>query len=238
MAYDDIYTAIRAAQSGDRAAQEHLVASNTGLVWSIVRKFTGRGHEADDLFQVGCIGLLKAIEKFDTSFEVKFSTYAVPMILGEIKRFLRDDGMIKVSRSLKELAIKGRAAADRLSKELGREPSVSEIAQRLEVAPEELVMAMDATAVPESINSTPGEDGRELGWTLADGRDTEGETIDRIAIQDALATLDKRERQIILMRYFQCKTQAQIAALLGISQVQVSRIEKRVLNEMRNKMTG
>ena len=236
MEYKDIFEAISLAKDGDTQAKEYVVSNNMGLVWSIVRKFLNRGTEADDLFQIGCIGLIKAIEKFDASFNVQFSTYAVPMIMGEIKRHLRDDGIIKVSRSLKELSVKAKGVMDRLSKEMGREPTVQEIAYHLQVSVEELVMALDATVVPESINAKIGDDGKEIETTLGCDEDMEQEVVNKIAIKDALANLTARERQIIVLRYFKDKTQSQIAAQLGISQVQVSRIEKKVLAQMRDKI--
>jgi len=234
--YNDIFEAISLAKDGDKQAKEYIVNNNTGLVWSIVRKFLNRGTEAEDLFQIGCIGLIKAIEKFDNSFNVKFSTYAVPMIMGEIKRHLRDDGIIKVSRSLKELSVKAKAVMDKLSKELCREPTVKEVANTLGVSVEELVMALDATVAPESINVKIGEDGKELETTLGYDENMEQNVVNRIAIKEALAHLTIRERQIIILRYFKDKTQSQIATQLGISQVQVSRIEKKVLSQMRDKM--
>lgn len=237
MEYKDIFEAISLAKAGDPEAKEYIVNNNMGLVWSIVRKFTNRGTEAEDLFQIGCIGLIKAIEKFDTSFDVRFSTYAVPMIMGEIKRYLRDDGIIKVSRSLKELSVKAKVVTDRLSKELCREPTVKEVAENLQVSAEELVMALDATVMPESINAKMGDDGRELETTLGYDEDMEQNVVNKIAIKEALSDLTTRERQIIILRYFKDKTQSQIATQLGISQVQVSRIEKKVLSRMRNKIS-
>lgn len=236
MEYKNIFEAIKSAKDGDMQAKEYIVSNNTGLVWSIVRKFLNRGTEADDLFQIGCIGLIKAIEKFDTTFGVQFSTYAVPMIMGEIKRHLRDDGIIKVSRSLKELSVKAKSATDRMSKDLGREPTVTEVAKELGVEVEELVMALDATVMPESINAKIGEDGKEIETLIGCDEDMEQTVVNKIAIKDALSDLSARERQIIILRYFKDKTQSQIAAQLGISQVQVSRIEKKVLAGMRDKI--
>lgn len=229
----DIFFNIEMAKNGSKEAREKIVEDNTGLVWSVVRRFLGRGHDAEDLFQIGCIGLIKAIQKFDRSYDVRFSTYAVPMIMGEIKRYIRDDGIIKVSRSLKELAAKAKRAKDSLQKSLGREPSVSEIADALKVDISELVLALDSMNAPESLSSTQGEDERELIEKIDEGADTEGEIIDRLAINEALSRLKPRERQIIVLRYFSQKTQTQIAQMLGISQVQVSRIEKKVLRDMR-----
>ncbi|MBR0276953.1 MAG: SigF/SigG family RNA polymerase sporulation sigma factor [Clostridia bacterium] len=233
MNYLDIYDAISLAKSGDAHAREYVVTNNMGLVWSIVRKFLNRGYESDDLFQIGCIGLLKSIEKFDSSFGVKFSTYAVPMIMGEIKRYIRDDGIIKVSRNLKEISIKARAVMDRLSKEYAREPTVKEIADEIGISAEELAMALEAAVLPESINSVVRDDGRELESVIDSGKDMELDILNRIAVKDALSNLSVRERQIIFLRYFKDKTQTQIASQLGISQVQVSRIEKKVLKRMK-----
>lgn len=238
MEYRDVYEAISLAKDGDARAREYVVTNNIGLVWSIVRKFLNRGHEADDLFQIGCVGLIKAIDKFDETYGVRFSTYAVPMIMGEIKRHIRDDGIIKVSRSLKEISVRARSAMDRLSKELGREPTVNEVSEAVGVPADELVMALDATVVPESINAVVTDDGKELESIIDGGENMEQAVINKIAVKEALMNLEPRERQIIVMRYFKDKTQAQIAAQLGISQVQVSRIEKKVLSRMRDKMIG
>ncbi|WP_024833541.1 RNA polymerase sporulation sigma factor SigF [Ruminiclostridium josui] len=237
---DAVLTLIIKAKAGDKQAQSVLVEKNVGLVWSIVKRFQNRGYEVDDLFQIGSIGLIKAINKFDTSYDVKFSTYAVPMIIGEIKRFIRDDGIIKVSRSLKEVSSKARITKEIMSKELGREPTINEIAQRMNISPEELVMAIEAGCIPESLYSTIG-DGDNSPILLIDRIDAadnncEVDLIDKIAIRQILDTLDTRERQIIILRYFKEKTQVQIAKLLGISQVQVSRIEKKILRDIKSKM--
>ncbi len=237
---DAVMTLIINAKAGDKQAQSVLVEKNVGLVWSIVKRFQNRGYEVDDLFQIGSIGLIKAINKFDTSYDVKFSTYAVPMIIGEIKRFIRDDGIIKVSRSLKEISSKARITKEIMSKELGREPTINEIAQRMNISPEELVMAIEAGCTPESLYSTIG-DGDNSPILLIDRIDaadnsSEVDLIDKIAIRQILDTLDTRERQIIILRYFKEKTQVQIAKLLGISQVQVSRIEKKILRDIKSKM--
>ena len=233
----NIFVQIELAKKGDKVANDYIVQHNTGLVWSIVRKFLNRGHEADDLFQTGCIGLIKAVQKFDQSYGVQFSTYAVPMIMGEIKRFIRDDGIIKVSRSLKELSSKARVEREMLIRSLGREPTVAQIAENLNVPVEELVMALDSAAAPESIHAMINDEGRELIEKIDTGNNLENEIIDRIAIKDALSSFKPRERQIIMLRYFAQKTQTEIAKMLSISQVQVSRIEKKVLSEMRNKIS-
>ncbi len=232
---------IKRAKKGDKEAESLLVEKNTGLVWSIVRRFYNRGHEAEDLFQIGCIGLIKAVNKFDSTYNVRFSTYAVPMIIGEIKRFIRDDGIIKVSRSLKETSNKARITREIISKELGREPSINEIAERMKVSAEELVMAVEAGYRPESLYNTvvEGDNSNILLIDRIDGQgvDDEIEMIDKIALRQVLESLRPRDRQIIVLRYFKEKTQVQIAKLLGISQVQVSRIEKKIIKEIREKIS-
>lgn len=237
----DTLELIHRAKSGDRKAQDILVQNNIGLVWSVVKRFQNRGYELDDLFQIGCIGLIKAINKFDDIFEVKFSTYAVPMIMGEIKRFIRDDGMIKVSRSLKETANKARVVKEMLTKSLGREPTICEIADKLQIEAEELVMAMEAGSAPESLYSILHEGDTNpilLIDRIDEGSDDENKVINKIALRQILDSLKPREKQIIVLRYFKEKTQTQIAKILGISQVQVSRIEKKILNEMRKKINA
>lgn len=239
---ESIYELIGRAKKGDKQAQSLIVEKNVGLVWSIVRRFQNRGYETDDLFQIGSIGLIKAINKFDVNFDVKFSTYAVPMIIGEIKRFIRDDGIIKVSRSLKEISNKARITKEIMSKELGREPSVNEMAVRLNISPEELVVALDAGCSPESLFNTVGE-GDNSPILLIDrindeSNGNEVDLVDKIALRQILDTLSTRERQIIILRYFKEKTQVQIAKLLGISQVQVSRIEKKILEDIRKKISS
>ncbi|HOJ09654.1 MAG TPA: RNA polymerase sporulation sigma factor SigF [Clostridiales bacterium] len=231
---------IEKAKEGDKYAQSLLIEKNMGLVWNIVKRFQNRGYEAEDLFQIGCIGLMKAIKKFDSSYGVKFSTYAVPMIIGEIKRFLRDDGLIKVSRSLKETSSKVRIIKETMIKELGREPTVNEIAESLDISPEEIVMALEATYTPEYLYSNVAE-GDSSPILLIDRLDAESslpetDLIDRITLRQVLNTLNPREKQIIVLRYFKEKTQTQIAKMLGISQVQVSRLEKKILKELKNKI--
>ena len=229
------YRLLERAKSGDSAAMEEVINKNTGLVWSIVRKFTNRGFEADDLYQTGCIGLIKAVRNFDIAYDVQFSTYAVPMILGEIRRYMRDDGMIKVSRSLRQLSAKAHAVRELTEKTTGKEPTVKEIADKIGVETEELVMAMDATVPVKSINC-PIDDDREFGDTIQ-GENVEDAVIDKMDISYAIGHLPSRERKIIILRYFSGKTQSQVADLIGISQVQVSRIEKKVLSQMKKQMT-
>lgn len=233
---DRTFALIRRSHEGDEGAKAQLVEENTGLVWCVVKRFQGRGAEAEDLFQIGSIGLLKAIDKFDLSRDVRFSTYAVPMISGEIRRFLRDDGMIKVSRSLKELAHRAMACKEELRRKEGREPGLAEIAARLNVDTEELAAALEAGAEVESLHKTIfRKDGREI--ELLDRLREEEEPQERIEnhllLGELLKHLDKEERQLIYLRYFGNRTQAEVGRLLGISQVQVSRTEKRVLNYLR-----
>jgi RNA polymerase sporulation-specific sigma factor len=230
---------IKRSQDGDQSARDTIVEKNMRLVWSVVQRFLNRGYEPDDLFQIGSIGLLKSVDKFDLSYDVKFSTYAVPMIIGEIQRFIRDDGTVKVSRSLKELGNKVRKARDELSKEHGRNPTVTEIADRLDISPEDVVMAQEAVRAPSSIHETVYEnDGDPI--TLLDQIADQGESkwFDQIALKDAIQSLNERERLIVYLRYYKDQTQSEVAARLGISQVQVSRLEKKILLEMKNQMDG
>ncbi|HWO75804.1 MAG TPA: RNA polymerase sporulation sigma factor SigF [Bacillus sp. (in: firmicutes)] len=225
------------AQKGEQEAKDTIVQKNMRLVWSVVQRFLNRGYEPDDLFQIGCIGLLKSVDKFDLSYDVKFSTYAVPMIIGEIQRFIRDDGTVKVSRSLKELGNKIRRAKDELSKLNGRVPTVSEIAEHLEISVEEIIMAQEASRSPSSIHETVYEnDGDPI--TLLDQIADQEENLwfDKLALKEAIRDLDDRERLIVYLRYFKDQTQSEVAARLGISQVQVSRLEKKILQQMKDRM--
>ena len=227
---------IRLAHEGDQAAREQLVLDNVGLVWSIVRRFAGRGHELEDLYQIGCIGLIKAIDKFNLDFDVKFSTYAVPMITGEIKRFLRDDGMIKVSRSLKELGMRVSSTREQMIWELGREPGLEELALRVGVSCEEVAASMEAATEVESIYKTVGsgeDQNLRLLDKLPDEREQQEELLNRMVLKQLLEQLSGKDREIIMRRYFENQTQSQIAADLNISQVQVSRLEKKILRKMR-----
>ncbi len=225
------------AHAGDRAAEETLVRRNLALVKSIVRKYLGRGVDYDDLYQLGCMGLVKAVQNFNTDFDVRFSTYAVPMIAGEIKRFLRDDGMIKVSRSVKELAARAVAVQERLRRQTGREPGVQEIARELGVDAEEVALAFDAGRPYLSLSESRfEEDGAPRVEYLSDPGE-ELRTLDRLLLKELLLRLDARERQIIVLRYFKDRTQSQIADVLGVSQVQVSRLESRILKKLREMAT-
>ena len=225
-------TLIRAAQAGDRSAAEQLVVENSGLIWSIARRYFGRGTEPDDLYQLGCVGFLKAVAGFDLSYGTQFSTYAVPKIAGEIRRFLRDDGQVKVSRSLKERAAQIHQARTRLTGTLGREPAVSELAAELDLTPEEIAMAETATGMAESIQRESGDEGFSLEDVLCtDGM--EDRILESLSLRNALSHLTERERMVIDLRYFHGLTQQKIAGLLGVSQVQVSRMEKKALRNLR-----
>jgi len=231
---------IRKAQSGEKKAREVLIEQNLGLVHHIVKRFLGRGYDAEDLFQIGVIGLIKSIDKFDTSYDVKFSTYAVPLITGEIKRFLRDDGMVKVSRTLKENGMKVRYATERLGNKLNREPTLAEVAREAELTDEEVVMAMEANVQVESIyKSVYQNDGNEIFLVdqLADEKQNEQELVlNHMVLSQLISGLPQKEQKLIKLRYYQDKTQTEVAKVLGISQVQVSRLEKKILLDMRQKM--
>ncbi len=254
---------LKKARAGDREARNQMVEENIGLVWNIVKRFAGRGYDQEDIFQIGCIGLIKAIDHFDTSYQVKFSTYAVPMIAGEIKRFLRDDGMIKVSRTLKENGWKIKRAADHLSQQLGRNATIDEIAAATELTAEEIVLAMEANSEVDSIYRTVYQsegkditmidqviqpDGSGIGYAGTGSTEYGGlvnqngalldmekeKLLDRMLIRQLLDELEEKERTLIECRYFRDMTQTQVAKYLGISQVQVSRLEKKILRQMRD----
>lgn len=231
---------IERAQAGEKEAREVLIEQNLGLVHHIVKRFWGRGYEAEDLFQVGVIGLMKAIDKFDTGYEVKFSTYAVPLIAGEIKRFIRDDGMVKVSRTLKENGMKIKYARERLSAALNREPTLKEVSQETLLTTDEIVLAMEANIQVESIyKSVYQNDGNEIYMVdqLADeNADEQEEVLNHLLLKQLLGGLSENEKKLITLRYYQDKTQTEVAKVLGISQVQVSRLEKKILLGMREKM--
>lgn len=236
---DHTIVLIQKSHEGDKEARARLVEENTGLVWCVVKRFYNRGVEMEDLFQIGTIGLLKAIDKFDLNYDVKFSTYAVPMITGEIKRFLRDDGMIKVSRSLKELSYKAYLCREKLQERFGREPSVTELAGELGVEPEELMAALDASSEVESLHKPIYQsDGQEVSLMdrLPWRAEPEEEILDHLLLKELLGGLEKEERQLIYLRYFADRTQAQAGKELGISQVQVSRLEKKILKSMRERI--
>lgn len=226
---------IALAQSGDREAMEALVTENSGLIWSVARRFMGRGTEADDLYQLGCLGFLKAVEGFDLEFGTQFSTYAVPKIAGEIRRFLRDDGAVKVSRSLKEQSATIKMARSRLTSALGREPTIQEISRQTGISPEDIALAETATAATESIQRETGEEGFSLENILTD-TESEEKMVEKIALRQAVEKLPQRERTVIQLRYFHCLTQQRVAKVMDVSQVQVSRIEKKAVAMLREMM--
>ncbi len=245
---EDTMVLIERSHHGDKRAREQLVEENMGLVWSIVRRFTGRGTESEDLFQIGAMGLLKAIDKFDTSFDVKFSTYAVPMITGEIKRFLRDDGIVKVSRTLKENSWKIKKETEQFRQKKGREPNLQELSKLTGLGCEEIAMAVESGVEVESLYKPIHQnDGSEIclmdrlenqsganGARSGDGE--KDELLNRVVLEQLLKELGDTERTLIIMRYLQDKTQTEVAQALGVSQVQISRMEKRILGQMREKL--
>lgn len=235
----EIMYLITKAQEGDKDAQDKIVRNNMALVWSIVKRFYNRGFETDDLVQIGCIGLVKAIKKFDKSYNVKFSTYAVPMIMGEIKRFIRDDGIIKISRSLKETSVKVKYMQENLLKKLNREPTINEVAEALKLPLDDVLMSLDATnSVNYLYDYVNDDESKVVLDTIVHDEDERESIIDKLAIKEVLKRLTPEERKLIIMRYFKEKTQVEIAASLGLSQVQISRMEKRILLKMRSELKG
>lgn len=230
---------LKKAQKGDTDARERLVNCNLKLVFNLVQRFNNRGYELEDLFQIGCIGLMKAIDKFDLTYDVKFSTYAVPMIVGEIRRFLRDDSPVKVSRSLKETAYKIQQTRDRLTARLGRDPSINEIAEELGFSREEVVNALEAAQIPTSIYETLHQDDGDPIYILdqlSGDEDGDSPWLEKLAIKQLLTELPERDRQILLWRFFEDKTQSEVALRLGLSQVQVSRLERQALKKLKDLM--
>lgn len=226
---------IKRSQAGDREAGEQLIKENAGLVWSVARRFIGRGTELDDLYQIGCLGFLKAVDGFDPSFGTQFSTYAVPKIAGEIRRFLRDDGAVKVSRTVKEQAMAIKTARNLLMGALGREPTLQEIANHTGITTEDIALAESATAATESIHAETTEEGFTLENTLSD-TESEDILVERISLKEAIVQLEEREATVIRLRYFHDLTQARVAKVLGVSQVQISRIEKKALQHLKQLM--
>lgn len=233
---------VSSIKRGDKNAEDMLIRQNAALVRSVANRFRGRGQETEDLFQLGCIGLLKAAERFDFSKNVQFSTYAVHMIIGEIKRFLRDDGIVKVSRSVKETTGKVKAVRETLERELGREAKMTEIAARLGMEPEELAAVCTAGKPPESLDAAmyESDDGRQITYmeTLTDDRLFDEEVVNCISLREAINKLTPRDRKILLMRFYRNKTQSEVSASLGISQVQVSRLEKKMLQQLREEISS
>ena len=233
---DETMNLIQTAHDGDKAARDRLVVENMGLIWSIVRRFERRGHETEDLFQIGAIGLMKAVDHFDLDLGLRFSTYAVPMITGEIKRFLRDDGMIKVSRSLKELGVRVNQARQELGGRLGREPTVEEIAAQLGESCEQVAASIESAAEVESLYRPVGvqdENGARLIDRIPEENEEQERLLNSMTLKEVMKGLENRDREIILRRYFENQTQSQVARDLHISQVQVSRLEKKILKSMR-----
>lgn len=228
---------IALAREGDREASEMLITENTGLIWSIARRYTGRGTELDDLYQIGCVGFLKAVEGFDLNFGTQFSTYAVPKISGEIRRFLRDDGAVKVSRGLKEQAAAIKSVRNSLTNALGREPSIQEISRQTGLTPEEIALAETATAATESIQNESGDTGFTLENVLSD-TESEERMVEKIALSQALQKIPEREALVIKLRYFHGLTQQRVAKILEVSQVQVSRIEKKALVHLKELLSA
>ena len=232
---------IENAQNGSKDDMTKLIEDNNGLIWSIVRRFCGRGYDIEDLYQIGCIGFIKAIQRFDTSFEVRFSTYAVPYILGEIKRYIRDDGPIKVSRSIKELNIKILELQKEYFRKYGRDIKLEEISKELRISKEEITMALDSARPVDSIENAKYTDNKtdktvSILDQISTGKDEQTEIANRITIKNLISELNDNEKEIILLRYYKQKTQMQVSRILGITQVQVSRIERKVLEKMRRKL--
>ena len=233
---EQLYSLLRLAQEGDREAAGRLVEENSGLIWSIARRFFGRGVDPEDLYQLGCVGFLKAIEGFDEGYGTRFSTYAVPKISGEIRRFLRDDGMLKVSRSIKEQAQQIRSARTELEQRLGREPTISELARETGMSAEDIAFAETATGPAESLQRETGEDGFTLELVLGD-YGAEEKLVEHVALRAAIEKLPERERQVVALRYYHGMTQQNCAKVLHVSQVQISRLERRAVDELRKMLS-
>ena len=236
--YNDNIKNIKLAQENNEEAMETLIKNNSGLVWNIVKRFIGRGYEIDDLYQIGSIGLIKAIKRFDVNLDVQLSTYAVPYIMGEIKRFIRDDGIIKVSRQTKELSIKIKQIQNEYLNRNGEEITITKLSQILNVSKEEIAAAIESNNTVNSIYSVEGanDDERMLLEKISDNKDEYSNLIDKITLNELINNLDEREKKVVLLRYYKEQTQAQVGKTLGITQVQVSRIEKKVLDKMRLKL--
>lgn len=238
--FENDNNSIKRAQEGDKFELERLIKQNSGLIWSIVKRFSGRGFELEDLYQVGCVGFIKSIKRFDTSFEVKLSTYTVPYILGEIKRHIRDDGTIKVSRSIKELQAKIRQIQEEYQNTYKQEISIEEIAKKLKIAKEDVAIALEANNPIESIDgvyeSNKGDKAISLAEKIPANENEEEKIINRIALKEAISKLPPQDRQIIMLRFYKEKTQTEVAKILGVSQVQVSRTERRILDKMKTSL--
>jgi RNA polymerase sporulation-specific sigma factor len=230
---------IQLAQNNNEEAMEMLIKNNSGLIWNIVRRFTGRGYETEDLYQIGCIGLIKAIKRFDINLDVQLSTYAVPYIMGEIKRFIRDDGIIKISRQTKELSVKIKQIQNDYMNKLGEEIPINLIADKLNISKEEVAAAIESTQNVNSIyniEAPDGSDDRMLIDKISDNKDEYNKLVDEMTLKDIINNLEQKEKEVILLRFYKEQTQSQVGKILGITQVQVSRIEKRVLEKMKLKL--
>ena len=233
----DAQSLLTAAHNGDQVAMERMLCENSGLIWSVARRYFGRGVDPDDLYQLGCVGFLKAVQGFDESFGTQFSTYAVPKIAGEIRRFLRDDSTIKVSRGLKERAAMIRSVTQTLEQKLGRPPTLRELGAETDLSPEEIAEAVSATGSAESLQRESGDDGFTLEQVLSDGYQEE-HMVEKIALRSAIETLPDRERQVIVLRFYRGLTQEHSAKILRVSQVQISRLERRALDRLRNMLSS
>ncbi len=241
--FENNIKSIKKAQEGNKEEMTKIIEQNNGLIWSIVKRFSGRGYEIEDLYQIGCIGFIKSIQRFDTNFDVKLSTYAVPYILGEIKRYIRDNGPIKVSRSIKELNAKINEAQKQYMMKKGKEININELSKELKVSKEDIVMAIEANRSVESIDNVQYRDNKtdktiSIMEKISTGKDEATIIANKLTVKNMIEDLDTRDKEVILLRYYKQKTQMQVAKILGITQVQVSRIEKKILNSMKMKLTS
>lgn len=239
--HENTIESIKKAQEGDKEELEKLINENNGLIWSIVKRFNGRGHDLEDLYQIGCIGFIKSIKRFDLSFEVKLSTYSVPYILGEIKRFIRDDGPIKISRSIKEISVKINELKKQYLIEKGREITLDELEKELKISKEDISIAIESNSQIESIDGIIYENNKDgnninLIEKISTGKDEQDLVVNKITVRELINGLENKEKQVILLRFYKEKTQSQVAKILGITQVQVSRIERKILNNMKEKL--
>lgn len=239
--HENTIESIKKAQEGDKEELEKLINENNGLIWSIVKRFNGRGHDLEDLYQIGCIGFIKSIKRFDLSFEVKLSTYSVPYILGEIKRFIRDDGPIKISRSIKEISAKINELKKQYLIEKGREITLDELEKELKISKEDISIAIESNSQIESIDGIIYENNKDgnninLIEKISTGKDEQDLVVNKITVRELINGLENKEKQVILLRFYKEKTQSQVAKILGITQVQVSRIERKILNNMKEKL--
>lgn len=239
--YENTIESIIKAQKGDKKELEKLINENNGLIWSIVKRFNGRGHDLEDLYQIGCIGFIKSIKRFNVNFEVKLSTYSVPYILGEIKRFIRDDGPIKISRSIKEISVKINELKKQYLVQKGREITLDELERELKISKEDILIAIESNSQVESIDGIIYENSKEgnninLIETISNGKDEQDLLVNKITVRELINGLENKEKQVILLRFYKEKTQSQVAKILGITQVQVSRIERKILNNMKAKL--